>query len=146
MNMPVPPQMGGLIVRAEGPYAHQAQSLYTLFLHGPDELKLLRATGQFDPTLTCIFSNLPSGRYWVTADTKAEVNWPVIPSRAEAVCQPPGLTRVVIQFGVGDSGPSVRDHRFGEGEGGVSVGESVRDHRGVSVRDHRGVSVRDHRH
>jgi hypothetical protein len=86
-------------VHASGPHAEQAQSLYTLFLHGPDDPNLQHDTGRFDSSLTCTFPTLPLGRYWVTADTKADVGWPVMPSRAEAVCQAFQVAQVIIRFG-----------------------------------------------
>jgi hypothetical protein len=35
----------------------------------------------------------------VTADTKADVGWQVVPSRAEAVCQAFQVAQVIIRFG-----------------------------------------------
>jgi hypothetical protein len=99
VSPPIPPHTGGIAVHAWGPHAEQAQSLYTLFLHGPDDPDLHHDTGRFDPSLTCTFPTLPLGRYWVTADTKADVGWPVIPSRAEAVCQASQVAQVIIRFG-----------------------------------------------
>lgn len=86
-------------MHASGPQAQQAQSLDTLFLRGPDDSNLQHGTGRFDSSLTCTFPTLPVGRYWVTADTKADVGWPVTPSRAEAVCQAFQVAQVIIRFG-----------------------------------------------
>jgi hypothetical protein len=99
VSPPIPPHTGGIAVHALGPHAQQAQSLYTLFLHGPDDPNLRNGTGRFDSALTCTFPTLPLGRYWVTADTKADVGWPVVPSRAEAVCQAFQVAQVIIRFG-----------------------------------------------
>jgi hypothetical protein len=99
VSPPYAPHAGGIAVHAAGPRAEQAQSLYTLFLHGPDDPGLQHDTGRFDSSLTCTFPTLPLGRYWVTADTKADVGWPVMPSRAEAVCQAFQVAHVIIRFG-----------------------------------------------
>ena len=99
VSPPIPPHTGGIAVHASGPQAQQAQRLYTLFLRGPDDPNLQHGTGRFDSSLTCTFPTLPVGRYWVTADTKADVGWPVMPSRAEAVCQASQVAQVIIRFG-----------------------------------------------
>lgn len=99
VSPPIPPHTGGIAVHASGPQAQQAQNLYTLFLRGPDDPNLQHGTGRFDSSLTCTFPTLPVGRYWVTADTKADVGWPVMPSRAEAVCQAFQVAQVIIRFG-----------------------------------------------
>jgi hypothetical protein len=99
VSPPFPPHTGGIAVHASGPYAGQAKGLYTLFLHGPDDPNLQHGTGRFDSSLTCTFPTLPLGRYWVTADTKADVGWRVMPSRAEAVCQASQVAQVIIRFG-----------------------------------------------
>jgi hypothetical protein len=99
VSPPYAPHTGGIAVHAAGPHAEHAQSLYTLFLHGPDDPALQHDTGRFDSSLTCTFPALPLGRYWVTADTKADVPWRVMPPRAEAVCQASQMAQVIIRFG-----------------------------------------------
>lgn len=99
VSPPFPPHMGDVTVHAEGLYAEQAQSLYTLFLRGPDDPALQHDARRFDSSLACTFSKLPVGQYWVTPDTKADVGWSVTPPRAEVVCHPFQLAQVVIRFG-----------------------------------------------
>jgi hypothetical protein len=99
VSPPIPPHTGDIAVHAAGPQAKQAESLYTLFLHGPDDPNLRRATGRFEASLTCTVPGLPLGRYWVSADTKADVGWPVTPARAEAESQAFQVAQVIIRFG-----------------------------------------------
>jgi hypothetical protein len=119
VSPPIPPRTGGITVHAAGQYAAQAQSLYTLFLRGPDDHALERDPGRFDSSLTCTFTELPIGKYWVTPDTKADVGWSVTPPRAEVDCHPSQQAQVVIRFGEGS----------GSGGAGGFVRGTVRDHR-----------------
>ena len=59
VSPPYPPHTGDIAVHAIGQYAQQAQSLYTLFLHGPNDPALQHGTGRFDSSLTCPFPGLP---------------------------------------------------------------------------------------
>jgi hypothetical protein len=99
VSPPIPARTGDIAVHASGPQAQQAQGLYTLILRGPDDPKVEHGAGRFDASLTCIFPALPPGRYWVSADTKVDVEWPLMPSRAEVECQASSVAQVLIRFG-----------------------------------------------
>jgi hypothetical protein len=98
VSPPYPPHTGGIAVHAAGPHAQQARSLYSLFLRGPDDPNREHGSGRFDSSLTCAFPTLPVGRYWVRADTKADVAMTVTPSRAEVVCEVSQTAHVIIRF------------------------------------------------
>jgi hypothetical protein len=57
---------GVIEVQAEGQYAQNAESLFTVSLRGPDNPTLDYSTGRFNAALTCNFSDVPVGTYWVS--------------------------------------------------------------------------------
>jgi hypothetical protein len=136
VSPPIAPHTGVIAVHAAGPFAEQAQSLYTVYLRGPNDPDLRQEPGRFDSSLTCTFSDLSIGKYWVMPDTKADVGWSVTPAQAEVDCLPPHQAKVVIRFGEGSGS--------GEG-GGFGQGDRVRDHRGEGGGFGQGARVRDHR-
>jgi hypothetical protein len=99
VSPPIPRRTGGIAVHASGPQAKQAQSLYTVFLHGPDDPRLPQDSGRFDASLTCTFPTLSLGHYRVTVDTKADVPFRVTPSQVGVECQARQVAQVIFRFG-----------------------------------------------
>jgi WD domain, G-beta repeat len=88
-----------IVAQAEGPHVDVAIAVFSLILRGPDDQRLARSTGRFDPTGRCTFGALPPGRYWLTPDTKADVPWPVRPPQAQVLCLPGRTQDVSFRFG-----------------------------------------------
>lgn len=116
---PTRPRFGSIVVRAGGDRAADA-TMFDVFLSGPDSPRLSHPPERFDSSLTCRFSDLRVGKYWITPDNKADYPWPITPPRTEVDCVPSQQADVVFLFG-GSSGPEVRDHR--------QPAPEVRDHR-----------------
>lgn len=93
---PPPAADATLVVTAIGPHAADARSLFAVGLSGSGGQT---QRGRFDTQLRCTFTDLEPGRYRVVVDTKADVPWPVRPTRADVECTNGRTTELDISFG-----------------------------------------------
>jgi hypothetical protein len=81
---------------ASGPHAELAKST-VLLLYGPDSSTVVRARQPFGSG-TFSFTNLPNGRYILSADIRGDTAVRVVPRRVEIVCSGAAVAGVNFAF------------------------------------------------
>jgi hypothetical protein len=87
------------VVLAVGPQAAKVPGLWSAILDGPGDQRHHHATIRFGDDRSATFVGLPTGTFWVRADTRADLTWGPNPHSVKVECRDGRTERVELTFG-----------------------------------------------